>query len=718
MKFFATCAKGLEYLLRDELAALGAGEVREALAGVHFEGTLVEAYRACLESRLASRVLLPLASFEAADPDQLAAGVAAIDWSGHLAPDATLAVDASCVHSRISHSRYAAQRVKDAIVDQFRERHGRRPDVDPQRPDLRLNLYLKRDRAVLSIDLAGESLHRRGWHAHPVDAPLKENLAAAILLRGDWPAIHADGGALVDPMCGSGTLLIEGALMAAGVAPGLHRDYYGFLGWRGHDAALWQSLRDAAQVRADAGLRTLGSVFFGSDSDPAAIAASARNAQAAGVAGFIRLLRQDVAHLVRPEGMASGLVVCNPPYGERLGDAGTLPALYRSLGDVLKREFSHWQATLIIGDDALGHALGLAAHKRYRLYNGALECSLLKIDLAPRVTRPPAPLSEGASMLKNRVDKNWRNLRRRAEREGIDCLRVYDRDLPEYAAAVDLYLAREESMPAQAPVRWLHVQEYRAPATVPAELASQRLRELVRVFGESFEVPRERIAVKTRQRGKGGSRYGRFDARDTWLVTREDGLDFRINLFDYLDTGLFLDHRLVRARLRELARGRDFLNLFAYTATASVHAAAGDAASTTSVDLSATYLDWASRNLAMNGFRGSRHRLAQADAMAFLAADRARYGVIYVDPPTFSNSARAEDFDVQRDHVALLRACRPRLADDGVLLFSNNYRRFKLDRDALAVDYDIDDWSRASIPFDFARSPSIHGCWLLRPRRG
>lgn len=716
MRFFATCAKGLEYLLRDELVAQGAQSVREAQAGVHFEGALVDGYRACLESRLASRVLLPIARFDAADPEQLAAGVAAIDWSGHLAADGTLAVDAVCVISQIKHSQYAAQRVKDAIVDQFRAVAGTRPGVDLERPDLRLNLHLKRDQATLSIDLAGTSLHRRGWHANPVDAPLKENLAAAILLRGAWPAIHAGGGALVDPMCGSGTLLIEGALMAADVAPGLHRDYFGFLGWRGHDAALWAGLLADAKARAERGLRELAGVFYGSDIDPAAIRAAARNAQAAGVAGFIRLERHDVLRLQRPAGLERGLVVCNPPYGERLGERAELPALYRGLGQALAQQFGHWQAALIISDEALGHALGLGAHKRYRLYNGALECSLLLIDLAPRERREPKPLSDGALMLKNRAEKNWRNLRKRAEREGIENLRVYDRDLPEYAAAVDLYLAREELAPRAAPQRWLHVQEYQAPASVAEDVAQLRLRELVRVFGEVFEVPRERIALKTRKRGKGGARYGRFDARGAWLLAREGNLDFRINLFDYLDTGLFLDHRLVRAKLGELARGQSFLNLFAYTASASVHAAAGGASETTSVDLSATYLEWATRNLLQNGYSGREHRLVQADAMAFLASDRGRYGVIYVDPPTFSNSKRAEDFDVQRDHVALLKACLPRLASGGVVVFSNNYRRFRLDEEALAAAFEIEDWSRGSIPFDFVRNPSIHGCWLLRRR--
>lgn len=712
--YFATCAKGLEYLLRDELVALGAADVHEALAGVHFSGDLETAYRACLGSRLASRILLPLTTFDAADDAALFAGVSAIDWREHMAVTSTLAVDAVCVQSHLQHSRFVALRVKDAIVDQFRARDGERPSVDPAQPDLRLNLHLKRDRATLSVDLAGVPLHRRGWRGATGDAPLKEDLAAAILLRSHWPDVYAGGGSLVDPMCGSATLLIEAALMAAGVAPGLHREYFGLLGWHGHDASLWQRLRDEARARGDAGLRDLRPVFFGSDVDGAALAAAKRNAQAAGVAGFVQIARQDVAHVQAPPGDARGLVVCNPPYGERLGDRADLPALYRTLGQNLSTVFAHWRAAVITSDRELGHALGLHAEKHYKLFNGALECILLLFDLSPKVPRAATPLSAGGEMLKNRVQKNLRHLRRRAQREGIQCYRVYDRDLPEYAAAVDVYQAHAVGAPASTAQTWLLVQEYQAPAEVPEHVARDRLRELTRVLGELFDAPRERVVLKTRRRGKGGSRYGRFADSGEWLQVDEDGLAFIVNLRDYIDTGLFLDHRRVRARLRELAHGTNFLNLFAYTGAATVHAAAGGATSTTTVDLSATYLDWASRNLALNGFSGGLHRLVQADALEFLAADDADYGVIYVDPPTFSNSKRADDFDVQRDHVRLLLACGEHLRDDGVIVFSNNFRRFRLDRAALETHFSIEDWSAASIPFDFARHRAIHGCWLLR----
>lgn len=711
--YFASCPKGLEYLLRDELVALGAEGVRESLAGVQFEGDIATAYRACLWSRLASRVLVPVAQFDAADEQALYDGIMAIDWSVHMAAHASLAIDAHTTMSKVSHSQFIAQRVKDAVVDQFRQRDGRRPDVDTDEPDLRIHVRLRRDRASVSIDLAGAPLHRRGWREQQGEAPLKENLAAAILLRGRWPQRYADGASLLDPMCGSGTLLIEAALMAADVAPGLRREYYGFLGWQQHDIAVWKALLDEARQRADEGLRQLRPCLVGSDADGLMIQTAKRNAQAAGVAGFIQLERREMDRIQPPEGAADGsLVVTNPPYGERLGSSQQMPMLYRRLGEVLRERFGGWSAAILAGDGELADALRLAGGKRYTLYNGALETVLLLADLRTRDAAPRElkPLSDNAQMLKNRLEKSHRHLRKRLTREAIHCWRAYDQDLPQYAAAIDVYTERNGR-------RWLHVQEYRAPAEIPAETALLRLREVVRVAGEVLEVPRDRIVLKTRQRGKGGGKYGQFDQRGEFLEVEEGGLNFLVNLTDYLDTGLFLDHRLVRQKIRELAAGRRCLNLFAYTGTASVYAAAGGARSTTTVDLSATYLEWASRNLALNGFTGESHRLVQADAIKFLGGGTDPYGLIYVDPPTFSNSKRAADFDVQRDHVALLKACLPRLAKDSVIVFSNNFRRFQLGRAALEEDFSIEDWSAPSIPFDFSRRDDIHGCWLLRPKK-
>ncbi|HMM57298.1 MAG TPA: bifunctional 23S rRNA (guanine(2069)-N(7))-methyltransferase RlmK/23S rRNA (guanine(2445)-N(2))-methyltransferase RlmL [Rudaea sp.] len=704
MEFFATCPKGLEYLLVDELKALGAVDVREALAGVHFAGELDAGYRACLWSRLASRVLMPIAEFPVEDGDALYAGARAIDWPAYLDITTSFAVDAVGSTEGITHTQYAALRVKDAIVDAFREATGERPNVDTENPGLRVNLVLRRSKAIVSINLSGAPLHQRGYRKGAGLAPLKENLAAAMLLRAGWPAIYAGGGGLVDPLCGSGTLPIEAALMAADVAPGLRRTQWGFLGWRGHDAALWKTLHGEAQLRATAGLQSLRPVFFGFDANPAVLNEARRNAQEALLSGFIQIGRQSLEHLHRPHELEQpGLVITNPPYAERMGDDADVIALYRLLGTKLKAEFPGWRASVIAADEVHGHALGLRADKRYKLYNGAIECTLLNIDIAAvDAPRPePKPLSPGAQMVKNRIEKNFRHLRKQAQREGVECWRVYDADLPEYAAAIDIYGEH------------LHIQEYAAPATIDENLARTRWRELVRAAGEALGVPREHIVLKQRRRGKGGEKYGRLDERGEFFEVVEGGLKFLVNLHDYLDTGLFLDHRPLRARVRELARGKRFLNLFCYTGSVSIYAASGGALETTSVDLSQTYLDWAMRNLAFNGFDLTRHKLVREDAVDFLQSRSAMYDLIFVDPPTFSNSKRAEDFDVQRDHARLLNLCGDRLLAGGLILFSNNFRRFKLDEAALAR-FAIREISAQTIPFDFARSPRIHRAWELQ----
>ncbi|SFN26247.1 bifunctional 23S rRNA (guanine(2069)-N(7))-methyltransferase RlmK/23S rRNA (guanine(2445)-N(2))-methyltransferase RlmL [Dokdonella immobilis] len=718
-QFFATCPKGIEYLLRDELVALGASDVHEALSGVHFSGTLADAYRACLWSRLASRILMPLSDFAAADEQALYDGVQQIDWSQHLGVNDTLAVDAVSNASLLRHTRYLAQKVKDAVVDQFRDRDGERPGVDLERPSIRLNLLLRKDRALLSLDLSGTPLHRRGYRVGQGEAPLKENLACAMLLRATWPAIHAAGGALVDPMCGSGTLLIEGALMAADVAPGLRRDYFGFLGWLGHDATLWESLLEDARKRAEVGLRALPAKFYGNDLDPQVLNEARRNAQQAGVVGFLHLERHSIEHLHKPaEAGDQGLLICNPPYGERIGQHDALAPTYRALGERARAEFSGWRLAVITSDEDLGRAIGLRAHKRYVLYNGALECRFLLFELGGKAAPQPVaekPLSEGAEAVANRLRKTLRHLRKRLDREGVHCWRAYDADIPEYSAAIDVYQGQEESRPEAAPSTWLHIQEYAAPKDIPEHVASARLADLVRAAGAAFELPRERIAVKTRYKARGGGKYGRMDDRARFLVVEEGGLRFRVNLFDYLDTGLFLDHRPVRARVRELARGGRFLNLFCYTGTASVYAAAGGARTTTSVDLSGTYLEWAAQNLALNGFAGDAHALVQADCLQWLEHERGEYDLIFVDPPTFSNSKRAEDFDVQKEHARLLHLCAERLAFGGQIVFSNNFRRFKLDPE-VAERFVVRDISAATIPFDFTRNSRIHQCYELQPR--
>jgi 23S rRNA (guanine2445-N2)-methyltransferase / 23S rRNA (guanine2069-N7)-methyltransferase len=722
LPFFATAARNLETLLAEELRGLGLDTVAETRAGARFEATLAEAYRVCLWSRIANRVLLPLASFEAADAQALYAGARGIDWSAHLDPQRTFAVHADSVRSGVRHGHFAALKIKDAIADHFRAATGARPSVSITRPDVAVHCHLFRDQATLSLDLSGESLHRRGYRSEGAAAPLKETLAAAVLLRAGWPGIAREGGALLDPMCGSGTLPIEAAMIAADIAPGLLREHWGFLGWRGHDADAWTALLADAHARRQASLPRLGSIR-GCDQDTAAIRAAKANANRAGLGQYIQFEQRELGECrpLTPE--QRGLVVVNPPYGLRLGGDVDLPGLYARLGRVLRTQFDGWHAAVLTGDPDMGKRMGLRARRYHILYNGPVECRLLHFDIAPEahVSDVPRPLpaaerGPGAEMLANRLRKNQKAMGKWLRTEGIGCYRLYDADLPEYALAVDVYTAADT--PANGPSRrFVHVQEYAAPASVDPRAARRRLREALGVIAEVLEVPEPDLFFKVRRPQKGKAQYERLAETGRFHQVLEDGLRLQVNFEDYLDTGLFLDHRETRRLIGRLAAGRRFLNLFGYTGSASVHAAHGGARSTTTLDMSRTYIDWARRNLALNGYTGRNHELIQADCLEWLAnarAYRGHFGLIFLDPPSFSTSKRMYGtFDVQRDHVDLIRAAMKLLEPDGDLIFSNNLRRFRLDGPALA-DLTVDDITAQTIPRDFARHPNIHHCWRIR----
>jgi 23S rRNA (guanine2445-N2)-methyltransferase / 23S rRNA (guanine2069-N7)-methyltransferase len=389
-EFFATTAKAMEPLLAAELQELGATQVEERRAGVAWRGPLAIAYAAVLWSRIANRVLVPLASFAAPNPEALYAGVRAIKWADHLGPGRTLAVDCSVSRSQITHSHYAALKTKDAIVDQLRDQRGARPNVDVQRPDLQVNVYLHDDQAVVSIDLSGESQHRRGYRAAGGEAPLKENVAAAMLRLADWPRRAAAGEPLIDPMCGSGTIALEAALIAGDVAPGLRREYFGFAGWRGHDPALWAQVRREAQQRARQGSRRLPPIHA-YDADGRAVRAAQANLARAELSNRIHVERRALADCrplaARRGDATAGLLVTNPPYGARLGEVDALGPLYEQLGDLLRRRFPGWTAYVLTGAPALAKRIGLRPSRRIPLYNGAIECRLLEIPISTAPVR-------------------------------------------------------------------------------------------------------------------------------------------------------------------------------------------------------------------------------------------------------------------------------------------------------------------------------------------
>ncbi len=692
-----TATRGLVDLVTAELEQLGARSVRSSPAGLRVRGPLAFAYRVCLWSRCASRVILHLRDAVLASVDDLYDLAREIPWEEHLAPSGTLVVDVSAHGEIVTHSRFAAQRVKDAVVDRMRDGFGTRPSVAAQRPDVRIAVHVRGRGCSIGIDLSGEPLHRRGWRVEQGPAPVKETLAAALLVRGGWPELAAAGAPLVDPLCGAGTVVIESAGMAGDLAPGRARPHFGFVRWRGHDRQAWAELLAEADARARAGAERPWPEIVGVDVDGEAIERARRNAARAGVADRIRFERTALAeNWSIPPG--AGLVATNPPYGARLGDEAATAALYDGLGTVLRERLVGWRASVLVAEDAPLARLGLPLQDAAVVDNGPIPCRMIRAELGG--TTQTIELGEEATMFANRLRKNLRRLHPWAARHGVTCYRLYDADIPEFNAAIDRY---EDAV---------HVQEYRAPRSVDPHVAAARMHEIVRAVAAVLEIPPSAIVVKRRRPQRPGQQYTRFAKTGRTRMVREGSLRFEVNLEDYLDTGLFLDHRPLRRMLGELAANRRVLNLFCYTGSLSVAAAAGGA-TTTSVDLSNTYLDWARRNFGANGIDESKHRFFRGDCREFLADDRGRYDIIVIDPPTHSASKSSESsFDVQHDHVALLRAALAHLAPEGVIFFSTNRSDFALDVAGLPGVV-ITDLTATSLDPDFRREPPIHRLWRI-----
>lgn len=716
--YFVTCPKGVEYLLADELASFGLEPVRNAPAGVWAEGTLEAGYRTCLWSRLANRVILHLGEVDATSGDQLYDGVVHMDWQQHIPVTGSFRVNFLGQNEAIRNTQFGAQRVKDGIVDRFRLSGGARPSVDAKQPDVTISARLNRGRLSLGIDLSGHSLHMRGYRTDTGLAPLKENLAVALLMRAGWPELAKQGGDFVDPMCGSGTLVIEAAMMALDLAPGRKQEHFGFEKWLGHQPEIWLSLRQEAERRAHEGKQGRIPTFHGFDSDSRVIDSAWKNIRRAGLDGIVHVSARPVAEFEREQDWAErGLVLTNPPYGERLNERRELGALYQALGDAVKRELPGWRLGVFTGVPEFGKSIGLRSYKQYRLFNGKLPAQLLLFEInednamTPREPTIPGEIKAGianperAAMLTNRLKKNMKTIGQWARKQGIGCYRLYDADMPEYALAIDVYEGR------------VHVQEYAAPKSVDERAARERLAEALAVIPEALGIERADMVCKQRQRQTGTRQYEKQAASGEFFTVHEHGCALKVNLKDYLDTGLFLDHRPVRRWIQSHAKGLRFLNLFCYTGAATVHAVVGGATRSLSLDMSKTYVNWARENLALNGADPKRHQVEQADCLAWLAARPTpdqRFDLIFMDPPTFSNSARmAGVLDIQKDHGHLIRQAMSRLNSEGLLIFSNNFRRFRLDED-LMQEFDIEEVSESTLDRDFQRNARIHRCWHIR----
>lgn len=742
MEFYATCAAGFEQLLADELTSLGIGRVRPLRGQVAFEGTLASGYRACLWSRIASRVVAVIARVDARDAERLYEGLVQIGWEEQLPQGATFAIDAHGTNQQLRNTQFTALRCRDAINDRMLARSGTRPVATGTNPDLRIALRITRERASVGVDLVGEPLFRRGYEqaggggrtggGRQAAPSLRSDYAAALLALGGWGELCAgERPALVVPSSGSDTLAVEAAMICARRAPGLLRMRWGCVAWAQHDAAAWDELLASAREQAT---QADGLQLLLPDGQKTGVR---RGLRAAGLE-----LEPSFSPTPQPKDGSSCLLACD--FSRIRDDAVAHKADAVTTLATVAAALPEGTRAIVFATDALSDMVLGDPEQVLQTIVGSSDASMRSYTLSGttqlRQARLPGGeqvrvLVPGSEQFAARLAKVYRQRRKWARREDVSCYRIYDADLPDYAVSIDLFEGSET------PGRWLQIFEYAPPKSVDATLAQARLLDVAAIAPRVLGVSPADTFVRVRTRARGGSQYadesreprgarpGRTRAGRPTLppgaqLVDEGGLTFEVNFSTRLDCGIFLDHRDTRAMLREMAKqtrgSKRFLNLFAYTGTASCYAADGGATFTTTVDLSRPSLDWARRNMERNGFSGSEHEFVQADVLSWVSEQRHsrnRWDLVFCDVPTFSNSSRMRkaSFDVQRDHVELLIGVSRLLTREGTCVFSCNLRTFKLDEQALAragvVATDITD---QTIPEDFSRNPRIHKCYLVR----
>ena len=700
---FVSCPKHLELLLKDELLSLGASEAAEGLAGVHAKASTEVWLKAVMWSRLANRIYLKIGSTQCAHKKDLYNAIESIQWSVLCKEiPKTLSIKFNGTNKELKNTHFSSQVTKDAICDQMNEAYGFRPKVVKSDGHLSVYARLKYKQLDIYQDITGHSLHQRGYRGTNTLAPLKENLAAAILIRAGWREAAANNHNLIDPMCGSGTLLTEGWQMACDIAPNLQLKSHALFSWHGFDSNLWTQMMIDAEQRAEVGMDTFRGQIIGVDHHKDSVAQANQNLENLPHNKRITFQYQTLDKFRIPP--RNNLIVCNPPYGVRLQK--NYLSSWIQLRDWLKAKVKDAKAAILTPDEAKGWLLGYRGSNFYALLNGAIPIQLRLFDVEPtnQLEIPEGQffaLPASAQMLANRLKKNKVQLSQWLESNQIEAYRLYDADLPEYSVAIDCYQNH------------VHIQEYQAPKTIDPKKAALHLNHVMLAVQSVIQPKQEKIHLKTRQIQKDKQQYNKFNDEEDRFVLNEQGRKYLVDLEQYLDTGLFLDHRWLRNQVQSMSKGKDVLNLFSYTGAISVAAAKGGAKTVTSVDTSKTYMKWAEDNFALNSLRGAQHQFIRADVLSYLSRVKDKYDLIIADPPTFSNShSRDEDWDVQKDHQKLIHACMALLNQTGTLYFSNNFRKFILSSD-IKDKYHVIDVTKNSFDPDYKNS-KIHHCYQVQ----
>lgn len=707
MRFFAPCPPGATEFLREELLSLHAGDLTLHSRGLGFTGDLQTAYTASLYLRTASRLLIELSSSEASDEDALYQITKTIPWERKFPSEASFACRVTGVPQN-KDPRFAALRIKDAVVDRFRENNIPRPTVDRNKPDIRIEAHWNGHYATIFLNWSGAPLHERGYRLERSEATLRETSAALVLSMAAWPQIAQQGGAFVDPVCGSGTLLAEAAMMAINAAPGVLRKKWGFFPWNDHDEKLWIDTLNRARIQFGNGLERLPPIR-GFDVDPQNLKKAKNNLRRLGMDHLIRLSTHDI-RTGKPANWPlshSGLLCANPPYGHRLHD--NPKPIYAAIGNVFRTLEPGWKLALLAMNRESASSSYLKATQYYSTMNGGMDLVLGVYENYNNRTEKGKELPRSqqkiirekydpkAPALKKALQRKIQALGKWAEKSGVSSYRIWDSEMPEFNVAVDWYEGT-----------WIHIQEFSAPAKISQEISQRRLNTLIMTLKELCNCKDENIFIKRHKRGI--RPYNRRGTQSQRMIIRENQARFFVNFVDYLDTGIFLDHRPTRARIRRMIGEGSFLNLFCYTGTATVMAALGGAESTVSVDVSNTYLDWCQDNLKLNRVAGKQHRQIRSDSFEWLKKSSEKFDLIFIDPPTYSNGTGRSDWSVQDDHAPLIREAMKHLNKNGTLIFSENFRRFVLDS-SLNIHYHVQELTQETLHPDFALLRKSHRCW-------
>ncbi len=727
MVFFATCAANQQDILEHEIKSLGIEETNTTNGGVEFECDLEIAYTFTLYTRVASRLMLALyKDDDVINADELHQSAMQIPWEDWLTPETTFSISQTVKNCMwLKNAHFAAIRLKDAIVDRIKEKYeGERPNVEKDDPDVSFHLHVRGDSVIYFVDFSGRKLHKRGYRLSYVEAAMRETLAATVIKRSEYRRILEDDELevvppLLDPFCGAGTILIEAALWASKVAPGLiDSDRYAFFKLHIHDEEIWKKVIDKAIQEEEEGSKREFK-FYGWDIDPKAIEIAKKNAQAAGVLDKIEFAVKDFTNLTSEDIPSQlGYIITDPPYGVRLQQY-EIEQLYTEMGKTLNEFFGGWHVSILCGEKELLGYINMKPNRTNKVMNANIPCQIAHyyvfndeerqefVDraLERKAERLAEPLSEGSQTVFNRLKKNLDKLLPQMEKDNVTNFRIYDADMPEYSASIDMY-----------DNKYIVLSEYAAPSSIDEEVAAIHLEELVAATERATNIDMDSIYVKTRDRQRGTSQYEKLGSKNNYIILKENDAKYLVNFTDYLDTGIFLDHRPIRKKIKELAKDARFLNLFCYTGTATVQAALGGALSTVSVDSSTTYLDWAMKNMDLNFCNSMNHFYYKEDCMNYLYNSYDRFDLIFCDPPTFSNGKGRDNFDVQQDHKKLIHLCMRHLDKDGTVIFSTNNRRFELD-DFIYQDYDVKNITEESIGLDFEPNPRIHQCYLIRERQ-